>query len=146
MDMSGSIWTIAALAVILPALTGAAQASLRLCNQSYDVLNVALGQPDKDSADHDRFTTRGWWRVAPGQCALLLRESLQARYFYLFATDVFGKEAFSGGVPLCVGPHRFEIRTQDECLLRGHIDARFVEVDTHDQSDWTVFVAPRPVW
>lgn len=130
MKLSGSAWVIAALMVIYPTLTGFAQASLRLCSQRYDVLNVALGQPEETSADHDRFTARSWWRVALGQCALLLRDSLQERYFYLFAMDVFGKEALSGGVPLCVEPRRFEMRTQAECLLQGHNYLGFFKVGT----------------
>lgn len=122
----------------------AAEASFKLCNQSFDVLNIAIGQPAQESAVRDQFTTRGWWRVAPNQCATLVRESLQSRYFYLFATDVFGKEVLSGSIPLCVAPRRFVIDNQGECLVRGYLDARFIEVDTEEQSDWTVFVSPRP--
>lgn len=141
-----AIWMFLAIIVAWGLWPGAVQARLRLCNQSYDVLNVALAQPHAGSDDHDRFATRGWWRVAPGQCATLLRDRLQARYFYLFAMDVFGKEALSGAIPLCVGPRRFVIERQGDCLLRGHLDARFIEVDTGDQDDWTVFVAQRSGW
>lgn len=120
------------------------QAALRVCNQSFDVLNIAVGQPARDATEPDQFVTRGWWRVAPNQCATLLRESLQSRYFYVFAADVFGKEALSGSIPLCVAERRFIIDTQGNCLVRGYLDARFIEVDTKDQDDWTVFVSPRP--
>lgn len=122
----------------------AAEASFKLCNQSFDVLNIAIGQPGRDSEARDQFVTRGWWRVAPNQCATLVRDTLQSRYFYLFATDVFGKEVLSGSIPLCVAPSRFVIDNQGECLVRGYLDARFIEVDTEEQSDWTVFVSPRP--
>lgn len=125
-----------------------AAASFKLCNQSYDVLNIAIGQPAAESAGTGRgpedFVTRGWWRVAPNQCATLLRDRLQSRYFYVFAADVFGKEALAGAVPLCVAPRRFAIDRQGDCLVRGFLDARFLEVDTEEQSDWTVFVSPRP--
>lgn len=117
-----------------------ARAELRLCNQSYDVLNVAVGAPNDGG-----FVTRGWWRVAPNQCAQLLREPLQSRFLYVFATDVFGNEVLSGVTPMCVAPRRFEIIDQQECLLRGFLDARFLEVDTQQRDNWTVFVAPRPV-
>lgn len=125
-----------------------AAASFKLCNQSYDVLNIAIGQPAAESAGTssgpEDFVTRGWWRVAPNQCATLLRDRLQSRYFYVFAADVFGKEALAGAVPLCVAPRRFAIDRQGDCLVRGFLDARFLEVDTEEQSDWTVFVSPRP--
>lgn len=133
-------------AAILAALGAAApaHAALRLCNQSYDVLNIALGQPARDATDSDGFVTRGWWRVAPNQCATLLRDRLKSRYFYVFATDVFGKEALSGSIPLCVAPNRFTIDRQGDCLVRGYLDARFIEIDTEEQGEWTVFVSPRP--
>lgn len=117
----------------------ASAAGLRLCNQSFDVLNVALGEPDGEMV-----TTSGWWRVAPNQCANLLRETLQSQLYYVFAADVFGNEVLSGATPLCVAPRRFEIKGQQDCLLRGFLDARFVEVDTQSQPSWTIFVTPRP--
>lgn len=116
-----------------------AQAGLRLCNQSFDVLNVAMAAPQDD-----HFVTRGWWRIAPNQCANLLRGSLQSRYYYVFAADIFGNEVLSGAVPMCVAPRRFQIDQQEDCLLRGFLDARFIEVDTQEQTEWTVFVTPRP--
>lgn len=119
---------------------GKAQAELRLCNQSYDVLNVAIAVPAGDG-----FSTRGWWRVAPNQCATLLRDRLRSRYYYVFAADVFGNEVLPGAIPMCVAPRRFEIEGQQDCLLRGFLDARFSELDTGDQPDWTLFVAPRPL-
>lgn len=116
-----------------------ARAELRLCNQSFDVLNVALAQP----AGQD-FATRGWWRVAPNQCATLERAPLRSRYYYIFAADVFGNEVLAGAIPMCVAPRRFQIQGQRDCLMRGYLDARFAEVDTQDRADWTVFATPRP--
>lgn len=113
---------------------------LQLCNQSFDVLNVAIGVPDAAG----QVRTRGWWRVAPNQCATLLREALSAPHHYVFAADVFGNEALTGAVPLCVAPRRFDITGQQDCLLRGYLDARFVRIDTGDRTDWTVFASPRP--
>lgn len=116
-----------------------ARAELRLCNQSFDVLNVALAQPSGQD-----FATRGWWRVAPNQCATLERAPLQSRYYYIFAADVFGNEVLAGAIPMCVAPRRFQIQGQRDCLMRGYLDARFAEVDTQDRADWTVFATPRP--
>lgn len=135
--MNKGLILAALMAGLLPAPVVAA--GLRLCNQSYDVLNVAVAVPQGD-----HFLTRGWWRVAPNQCANLLREALQSRYYYLFAADVFGNEVMSGAVPMCVAPRRFQIDRQQDCLMRGFLDARFFEIDTQEQSEWTVFVTPRP--
>lgn len=114
-------------------------AGLRLCNQSFDVLNVALG-----TAQGQDYKTQGWWRVAPNQCANLLRENLRSQNYYVFAADVFGNEVLAGAIPMCVAPRKFEIDGQQDCLLRGFLDARFLEVDTQQQPSWTIFVTPRP--
>lgn len=115
------------------------RAEFKVCNQSFDVLNLAFGQPSPRG-----FRTEGWWRVAPNQCATLIREDLSARYVYVFASDVFGKSVLPGAVAMCVAPRRFRIEGETDCLLRGHIEARFVEVDTGSAKDWTLFVAPQP--
>lgn len=127
-------------ALAVSAFADPARAELQLCNQSFEVLNVALASPEEGQD----FTTHGWWRVAPNQCATLQREVLHSRYYYIFATDVFGNEVLSGSIPMCVAPRRFEIAGQQDCLLRGYLDARFAEVDTEEQPSWTVFVTPRP--
>lgn len=128
----------AMLAALLP--VAAAADGLRLCNQSFDVLNVAVAVPQQEGAQ----VTRGWWRVAPNQCATILREPLGAGPYHLFAADVFGREVLTGTIPMCVAPRRFEIERQQDCLLRGLLDARFMAVETGGETAWTVFVAPRP--
>lgn len=118
---------------------GAAEAGLDLCNQSFDVLNIAIGEPSGDG----QYATRGWWRVAPNQCASLLREPLEAGPYYVFAADVFGNEVLWGSSPMCVGTLEFSIEGQQDCLIRGYLDARFLEIDTGGQENWTTFVVPR---
>lgn len=80
------------------------RAEFKVCNQSFDVLNLAFGQPSPRG-----FRTQGWWRVAPNQCATLIREDLSARFVYVFASDVFGKSVLPGAVTMCVAPRRFRI-------------------------------------
>lgn len=116
-----------------------AQAQFMVCNQSFDVVNVAVGQQFRDS-----FRTRGWWRIGPNQCATVIREALNTRYVYVFAKDIFGKQILQGLVPMCVGAKRFVIDGEQNCHLRGHIEAPFIEVDTQDTDRWTLFVTPRP--
>lgn len=118
---------------------GPAQAQFSVCNQSFDVVNVAVGQQYRGA-----FRTRGWWKIGPNQCANVIREPLDTRYIYVFAKDVFGKEILSGAVSMCVAPDRFVIDGESDCLLRGHLDAPFIEVDTQDTERWTLFIAARP--
>lgn len=114
-----------------------ASAQFAVCNQSFDVLNVAIGQ-----FTGEVFETLGWWTIGPNQCANVITDELTARYVYVFAQDVFGKTVISGAKPMCVAPDRFVIRGHEDCLVRGLIEARFLEVDTEETERWTLFVNP----
>ena len=118
---------------------GQAKAVFAICNQSFDVVNVAIGLYEDDA-----FVTRGWWTIGPNQCANAIRESLEARYIYVFAQDVFGNAILNGSTPMCIGTERFEIRGETECLVRGLLPADFIEVDTQRTERWTLFLAPQP--
>ena len=127
---------VAAGAVLWP---GGAVAQFAVCNQSFDVLNVAVGQ-----FSGEVFETSGWWTIGPNQCANVITEELRARFIYVFAQDVFGKSVVTGATPMCVAPDRFVIRGHEDCLVRGLIEARFLEVDTERTERWTLFINPPP--
>ncbi|SFJ83218.1 DUF1036 domain-containing protein [Jannaschia pohangensis] len=113
-----------------------AMAQFTVCNQSFDVVNLALGRFDVDV-----FETRGWWTVGPNQCVDLIEGELSVRFVYVFAKDVFGRPVLPGGVPMCLGSERFVIRGEQNCLARGYQEARFQEVDTRKSERWTLFLA-----
>lgn len=121
------------------AIPGIAAAEFQVCNQTFDVVNVSVGQYDRDA-----FETSGWWTIGPNQCANVIDHTLRARYIYVFAQDVFGKSVLTGATPMCVGTDRFEIRGETDCLIRGFIEARFFEVDTQKSERWTLFLNPPP--
>ncbi len=122
-------------------LTGSpAMAEFAVCNQSFDVVNVAIGQFERDE-----FVTRGWWTVGPNQCANVIREKLDARYVYVFAQDVFGNAILTGGTNMCVGPREFEIKGEKDCAVRGFLEVPYVEVDTKLTERWTLFLTPQGV-
>lgn len=116
-----------------------ARAEFAVCNQSFDVVNVAVGQDDGEA-----FVTEGWWTIGPNQCANVIREALNNRYIYVYAQDVFGQPVLNGTTQMCTGPQRFVIRGIDDCWANGHAAARFVEVDTQKTRRWTLFLAPSP--
>lgn len=125
------------LGLLIP---GAAAAGFTICNRSFDVANVAIATGPSDS-----LTTRGWWRIGPNQCAETISDDIGPGPVYVFALDVFGRELLSGAVPLCVGPGRFRIAdASQDCALRGHLDARFLQVDTGGAAAWRMFIAPVP--
>ena len=87
---SAATWV--ALAIVLCS-TAAARAEFSVCNQTLDVVNVAIGQQRDDV-----FRTEGWWTIGSNQCANVIREDLRTRYVYVYATDVFGMRT-SGAFP-----------------------------------------------
>lgn len=125
--------------VVLLTWARPATAEFAVCNQSFDVVNVAIGQYEEDA-----FVTRGWWTVGPNQCANVVREELRARYIYVFAQDVFGNEILNGTKPLCIEPKRFVIEGERNCVARGYLDVKYLEVDTQETERWTLFLAAPP--
>jgi len=121
-----------------PIATSPARAEFTVCNQTLDVVNLAVGQEIDKS-----FQTEGWWTVGANQCVNVIREELGNRYIYIYATDVFGHGILSGSTDMCVEKRRFTIRGIDDCWKNGHIAARFYEVDTQEQSRWTFFLTGR---
>ncbi|MEL6523520.1 MAG: DUF1036 domain-containing protein [Pseudomonadota bacterium] len=114
-----------------------AKAEFSVCNQSFDVVNVAIGQ---DVAGE--FETEGWWTIGTNQCANVIKGELINRYIYVYATDVFGQPILDGATTMCVGPKRFSIAGIDDCWRRGYVAAPFFEVDTKAVERWTLFLSP----
>lgn len=124
------------LSASLASLSSDAHAKFSVCNQSIDVINVAIGV-ERDGV----FSSEGWWTIGANQCADVLRTALESRFVYVFAIDVFGQSLLSGTTPLCVGRRRFQIAGTADCWERGYRAERFFEVDTQNVSSWTLFVA-----
>ena len=133
-------WTKRALALAVAALTlalgaGAARAEFSVCNQTLDVVNVAIGQQGAEA-----FTTEGWWTIGSNQCALVIRDELRNRFIFVYANDVFGQPILKGTQSMCVAPKRFSIDGVESCWQRGYIEAKFLEVDTQAVERWTLFL------
>lgn len=126
---------MAAAALLAVMSSGEARAEFTVCNQTLDVVNLAVGQK-LDNADQ----TDGWWTIGANQCVNVIREELTNRYIYIYATDVFGHAILTGSTEMCIERRRFSIRGIDECWPRGHIAAQFLEVDTLQQVRWTFFL------
>lgn len=123
-----------AIALFLPQV---AKAQFAVCNQSFDVVNVAIGQQEAEV-----FATEGWWTIGTNQCANVIQDVLQNRYIYVYATDVFGQPLLDGATTMCVGPKRFKIDGVADCWRRGYQGADFFEVDTQATERWTIFLTP----
>jgi uncharacterized membrane protein len=126
-------------ASLLPALailclwSTSAAADFRLCNNTSSRVGIALGYKDADG-----WTTEGWWNVSSRSCETLLRGTLVARYYYIYALDYDRGGEWSGQAFMCSRDKEFTIKGTDNCLARGYDRTGFFEVDTGEQRAWTV--------
>ncbi|QDC09178.1 DUF1036 domain-containing protein [Oceanicola sp. D3] len=127
----------AAICVAGATISTPARAEFAVCNQSFDVINVAIAQ-----SVGGQFHTEGWWTIGTNQCANVIKNELSNRYIYVYATDVFGQPILDGTVSMCIGAKAFEIDGIENCWERGHKAAMFHEVDTQATVRWTLFVTP----
>ena len=134
--MLNKMLIVASMCILL--LGGRAQAEFTVCNQTLDVVNLSVGQ-DVD----ETIQTEGWWTIGANRCVDVIREELNSRYVYIYATDVFGQPVLEGDADMCIGTKRFLIKGTDLCWQRGHKVARYLEVDTQDTVRWTLFVKQR---
>jgi uncharacterized membrane protein len=110
-----------------------ASADFRLCNNTGSRVGVAVGYKDGDG-----WITEGWWNLSARSCETLLRGTLVARYYYLYAVDYDRGGEWSGKAYMCTRDKEFTIRGVENCLARGFDRAGFFEVDTGEQQSWTV--------
>ena len=73
----------------------------------------------------------------PNTCAGLLTGPLDARYYYLYATDGAGG-TWEGKTHFCVAPQaKFLAPGRADCGKRSLDSRGFFEVDTGNEPDWT---------
>ena len=110
-----------------------AQADLKLCNQTESRVGAALGYKDKQG-----WVTEGWWTVDPQKCVTFLKGPLTARFYYVFAVDYDNGGSWGGSSMMCTRDRVFTIRGIEDCEARGYRKTGFFEVDTKEETDWTV--------
>jgi uncharacterized membrane protein len=110
-----------------------AAADFRICNVTKSRVGVALGYKDGDG-----WATEGWWNLPAGNCETLMRGTLAARFYYIYAVDYDRGGEWSGQAFMCTRDKEFTIRGTGDCLARGFDRTGFFEVDTGEQQTWTV--------
>lgn len=109
-----SVFFLIAAAALSLAATGA-DAKYSLCNKTSYALSAAIG-----SVEGDRLATRGWWRLRPGQCKVVLTEQTNPGRYFVYAEAIPGHRGplrtWSGDTPLCVETSGFfNLRNQEVC-------------------------------
>ena len=131
------------------ALSGTpAAADFHLCNNTSSRVGVSLGYKDSDGG----WTTEGWWNLPARSCETLLKGTLVARFYYIYAIDYDRGGEWSGQAFMCTRDKEFTIKGTGDCLARGFDRTGFFEVDTGEQRSWTVQLtesseqpSPRPL-
>lgn len=117
---------------VLVSLAGPAVAGLKVCNKTKSPMKAALGR-----FNGKEWMSEGWWTIAPGHCSQLISARLDARYYYLYATNG-GPGSWDGGHAFCVsGGEVFKIDGRADCAGRGFDRKGFFEVDTGQKTDYT---------
>ena len=132
------------LSIFVLALSAtSANAKYSLCNKSSYALSAAIGY-----VDGDRLATRGWWRLRPGQCKVVLTEQSNPGRYFVYAEAIPGHKgplrAWSGDTPLCVeNSGFFNLRNQDVCRDDPSRQRKFFDVEVTEaaggnwQTDFT---------
>jgi uncharacterized membrane protein len=119
--------------VALIASRAPAAADFRLCNNTGSRVGVAVGYKDGDG-----WATEGWWNLPARTCETVLKGTLVARYYYVYAIDYDRGGEWMGQAFMCTRDKEFTIRGIGDCLARGFDRTGFFEVDTGEQRTWTV--------
>jgi uncharacterized membrane protein len=107
-------------------------ADLKLCNRMSYVVEAAIGIDDKSAT-----ATRGWFRIDPAACRVVVQGTLTADRILLNARalGVYGSSPVPqrGGDSLCIAPDNFVIAAARQCRS-GQTPAPFTQV-TPTQTD-----------
>ena len=99
------------------AVAAPAHADLKLCNRMSYVVEAAIGIDDKAAT-----ATRGWFRIDPAACRVVVQGTLTADRILLNARalGVYGASPIpqNGGDTLCIAPDNFVIAAARQCRSR----------------------------
>jgi uncharacterized membrane protein len=119
---------ISLLTCVMPAL-----ADLKICNRMSYVVEAAIGIDDKAAT-----ATRGWFRIDPAACRVVVQGTLSADRILLHARalDLYGASPIpqNGGDNLCVTQANFVIAAARQCRA-GQAPAPFTEITPSHTDD-----------
>jgi uncharacterized membrane protein len=115
----------AAISILFSAVP--AYADLKLCNRMSYVVEAAIGIDDKAAT-----ATRGWFRIDPATCRVVVQGTLNADRILLNARalGVYGASPIpqNGGDTLCIAPDNFVIAAARQCRT-GQTPAPFTQIN-----------------
>ena len=124
-DARNAAWIFLVLLAWLAGLSPAF-ADLKLCNRMSYVVEAAIGIDDKSAT-----ATRGWFRIDPAACRVVVQGALTADRILLHAraVGVYGASPIpqNGRDALCIAPGDFVIAAARQCRA-GQSPAPFTQV------------------
>lgn len=114
-----------------------APAGYTACNETRDVLLLALGQ-----IEGGKPVSRGWWTVQPGACAKAVTTPLNTDAVYLLALRKNGGTLVGGRMHFCTTAAAFEIKGAGNCSARGLADSGFAATPTTGASGYVAHIGP----
>jgi uncharacterized membrane protein len=135
-------WVLAALmlAAGLSLAPQPAHAAPTLCNRTSYILYAATSAIQSPGSD-----TRGWTRIAPGECEIARKEPLTAEGYLIHARSSIAHSgparAWGGAYPVCVKDANFAIRqtvTQPYCSAEDTFALPFASLNNRGKSVWTM--------
>jgi len=138
---------LAALAVLATALSLAspAEAALKLCNRTSYILYAATSAVSGNGS-----STKGWIRIAPGDCQIARPEKLSSQSYLVYARSALAhsgpERAWGGDFPLCVKDGDFTLNRRGAAAnCAGDVFAvAFATIETHNRPDWTMTFDDQP--
>jgi uncharacterized membrane protein len=131
-EKAASFRWLSVLGVLFVFLTTPASADLKLCNRMSYVIEAAIGIDEKSAT-----ATRGWFRIDPAACRVVLQGTLTADRILLTARalGVYGASpAQNGNDTLCVAPDNFVIAAARQCRP-GQTPAPFTQINPSRTDD-----------
>ena len=113
----------------------AAQSEFRLCNKTESEVGVAIGYHNQELND---LSTEGWWNISQDSCEILIPNQLTSELYYLYAIDHENGGEWSGENYMCTQEKKFIINGNSNCFVRGYERTGFLEINTEQQTSWTV--------
>jgi uncharacterized membrane protein len=133
-----TLGSLSVVCVSLFAFPQVSEASLRFCNNTSRTIDLAFGYPEQmQGGSSTRWTSKGWYNIDPSECATVISERLQSRYYYFYAED-FSNGVWKGNHNFCTTSEAFTIHGDQNCRSRGYDERGFRQVDTGDDLSHTV--------
>lgn len=133
--MNFRISIASALTMLGTVIATPALANYQLCNRTSYVLDGAIAFQEGED-----WKSRGWVRLAPGECGVALAGAIAGGDYYVFARSIEVHQGrtqyFSGNERFCTADGSFEIEGRDQCAVRGYDANEFLPVRTEPGDDW----------